>query len=297
VKIRFAVAPVGPRAAQLGADGLEATVDALESSEFDSLWLSDVTLGPVTDPLVGLAFAAGKTRRLKLGANLIPLGRNPFLLAKALAQLDRLSGGRLLLSFVPGLGQPGERAALGVKGVDRGTLLEESLELVRSWWRGDAVSTRSSAWAFDGQRIPLLPAQQPLEVWLGGASPRALDRVGRVADGWLAAAVTPEESMLGRRAIEEAAARSERSIDPEHFGISIPLSKEAPEPSVLEGIRSRRPGVDPEAIVPVGAGALRSMILRYIDAGLSKFVLRPLDGTTSKEDLAWLADAVLDLQS
>jgi alkanesulfonate monooxygenase SsuD/methylene tetrahydromethanopterin reductase-like flavin-dependent oxidoreductase (luciferase family) len=89
-------------------------------------------LAPVLDPLLGLAVIAGRTGRLRLGANVVPLGRNPFLLAKELAQLDQLSHGRLLLSFVPGLDQPGDREALGLKGANRGAVLEEVLGLVRS---------------------------------------------------------------------------------------------------------------------------------------------------------------------
>ena len=83
---------------------------------FDSLWLSERLTGPAPDPLVALALAAGRTRRLKLGTSVLVVpGRNPVVLAKELASLDRLSGGRL----VPGvqnkarqLGTGGERAAL-----------------------------------------------------------------------------------------------------------------------------------------------------------------------------------------
>src|SRR3984957_19218274 len=113
MKIRVAVAPGS------GAQDdvrITAFADALEASGFDGVWLSDVPLAPALDPLLGLALAAGQTRRLRLGANVVPLGRNPFLLAKELAQLDQISGGRLLLSFVTGLGQPGEREALGLDG-------------------------------------------------------------------------------------------------------------------------------------------------------------------------------------
>ena len=88
--------------------------EALEAAGFDGLWLSDLPVAPVLDPLLGLALAAGRPSRLHLGANIVPLGRNPFLLAKQLAQIDQISRGRLLLSFVTGLGQPGERQALGL---------------------------------------------------------------------------------------------------------------------------------------------------------------------------------------
>src|ERR1700761_4409909 len=183
MKIRFAVAP-GNAAVQEGEE-LLAFSEALEGSGFDGIWLSDLPVAPVLDPMLGLALAAGRSQRLRLGANIVPLGRNPFLLAKELAQLDQLSGGRLLLSFVTGLGQPGERQALGLDGARRGDVLEEMLGLVRSWWAGETVDHRSDGWTFDQLASAARPIQDPLEVWLGGRGPQALDRVGRIADGWL----------------------------------------------------------------------------------------------------------------
>src|SRR5262245_55816657 len=110
VKVRFAVAP-----GSLAFDPcFVELVERLEAREFDTLWLSDIPMGPGIDPIVGLAYAAAASKRLKLGANVVPLGRNPMLLAKTLAQLDQLSGGRVLLSLVPGLDQPNERLALGI---------------------------------------------------------------------------------------------------------------------------------------------------------------------------------------
>src|SRR5437868_13388086 len=107
MKIRFAVAPGGP----FDAESYAAFIDALEQRRFDGVWLSDVPMAPIVDPTIGLAFAAGRTRRLKLGANVVPIGRNPMLLAKELAQLDQLTHGRLLISIVAGLDPPGERQA------------------------------------------------------------------------------------------------------------------------------------------------------------------------------------------
>src|ERR1700684_2057301 len=127
MKIRFAIAPGG---AALADGEWLAFSDAIEASGFDGIWLSDVPVAPVIDPLLGLALIAGRTTRLRLGANVVPLGRNPFMLAKELAQLDRVSDGRLLLSFVPGLDHPGEREVLGVAGATRSAVLEETLGLV-----------------------------------------------------------------------------------------------------------------------------------------------------------------------
>jgi probable F420-dependent oxidoreductase len=291
MKIRFAI---GPHA---GAE-IVAFAESLEHAGFDGLWLSDLPVAPVLDPLLGLALAAGRTSRLRLGANLVPLGRNPFLLAKELAQLDQICAGRLLLSFVTGLGQPGERQALALDGARRGDVLEEMLGLLRSWWAGEAVDHRSDLWTFDHLAAVARPVQDPLEVWLGGRGPQALDRVGRIADGWLGAQLTPTEAEVARAHIQEAASRVGREVDPEHFGMSIPYAQATPPAELLTPLTTRRPDVDPLAFVPVGRAGLRELIGNYVDAGLSKFVIRPLAPVASwAEEAAWLADAILDLQT
>jgi probable F420-dependent oxidoreductase len=295
MKIRFAV---GPHAGSLSAPDVVAFAESLEATGFDGLWLSDLPVASVLDPLLGLALAAGRTDRLRLGANLVPLGRNPFLLAKELAQLDQICGGRLLLSFVTGLGQPGERQALGLNGAPRGDVLEEVLGLVRSWWAGETVDHRSERWTFERLAPAARPVQDPLEVWLGGRGPQALDRVGRIADGWLGAQLTPDEAGPARVQIQQAARRVGREVDPEHFGISVPYARVPPEPELLGPLAARRPEVDPLAFVPVGRTGLRECVERYVDAGLSKFVVRPLARVASwAEEAAWLRDAILDLQT
>jgi probable F420-dependent oxidoreductase len=295
MKVRFAV---GPDGASLPYGDVAAFADVLEAGGFDGVWLSDIPLGPELDPLIGLALIAGRTRRLKLGANVVPLGRNPFLLAKGLAQLDQLSDGRVLLSFVPGIDEPGEREALGLSGVGRGAALEEVVGLVRSWWAGEAVEHHSSRWSFTALAAPVCPLQAPLEAWLGGRGPKALERVGRIADGWLGAQLTPEEARVACRRIEDSAERAGRQFDPEHFGMSIAYARTIPEPAVLRAGRARRTDIDPLEFVPVGEHGLRSLLVRYIDAGLSKFVLRPVGSVTSWDsEVEWLAGAVLDLQT
>jgi probable F420-dependent oxidoreductase len=282
MKVRFAVAPDAGAQERVQID---AFADALEASGFDGVWLSDVPLAPVLDPLLGLALIAGRTSRLRLGANVVPLGRNPFLLAKELAQLDRLSDGRLLLSFVPGLDHPGEREVLGIEdGTARGAVLEEALGLLRRWWAGEAVEHHSMRWSFPAVAAVATPLQEPLEVWLGGRGPKALDRVGRIADGWLGAAITPEEARAACERINQSAQRAAREVDPEHFGLSIPYARTAPDPAVLRGMVARRPDINPLALLPVGAPALRELIVRHLEAGLSKFVVRPAGPVTSWRD-------------
>jgi probable F420-dependent oxidoreductase len=295
MKVRFAVAP---QTASLTGETMLEFAETLEGSGFDGIWLSDLPLAPVLDPLLGLALAAGRTQRLRLGANVVPLGRNPFLLAKELAQLDQLSGGRLLLSFVTGLGQPGEREALGLDGATRGAVLEEVLGLVRAWWAGETVTHHSERWSFSELASPAHPVQDPLEVWLGGRGPKALDRVGRIADGWLGAQLTPAETATARRRIQEAADRAGREVDPEHFGLSIAYARGEAPAEVLQAIAARRVDIDPQELVPVGVSGLRTFIAGCIDSGLSKFVVRPASPVRSwVEEAGWLADTILDLQT
>jgi alkanesulfonate monooxygenase SsuD/methylene tetrahydromethanopterin reductase-like flavin-dependent oxidoreductase (luciferase family) len=172
------------------------------------------------------------------------------------------------------------------------------LGLLRSWWAGEAVDHRSERWTFDRLAPVARPVQDPLEVWLGGRGTQALDRVGRIADGWLGAQLTPDEAGPARAYIQEAARRVEREVDPEHFGMSVPYARVAPEAQLLGPLAARRRDVDPMAFVPVGRAGLREFVERYVDAGLSKFVVRPLAPVASwAEEAAWLGDAILDLQT
>ncbi len=299
MKIRFAVAPGGAAVSLDRFAGFVADADALG---FDGVWLSDLPVGPTVDPVVGLSYAAAATTRLKLGANVVPLGRNPLTLAKSLAQLDQLSGGRLLLSFVVGLDQPGERRALGTEGAHRGRVLEEVLILLRAWWAGETAGAGSGTGVagrdLGGLSLPSLPHQRPLEVWFGGRSTEALARVGRVADGWLGATVTPAEAARAVPAIAAAAEAAGRQVDPEHFGLSLSYAASGLDAGAAAALRARRPDVDPAELVAVGPDGLRTLVARYLDAGVSKFVVRPVDhGGDGRDALAALADVVLPLQS
>jgi probable F420-dependent oxidoreductase len=295
MKIRFAVAP---ESGALDEGELVAFADAIEAAGFDGIWLSDLPAGPALDPLLGLAFVAGRTTRLRLGANVVPLGRSPFLLAKALAQLDRISEGRLLLSFVTGIGGAIEREALGIGDAGRGDVLEEVLALVRAWWAGETVEHASERWSFTGVAGAARPVQDPLEVWLGGRGPKALARAGRVADGWLGAQVTSDEARAARERIQASAEDAGREMDPEHFGLSIAYARTSPDPELLRTLAARRPDLDPLAMLPVGAASLRAAIEGYLEAGLSKFVIRPAVAPGSwLEESGWLADAILALQT
>lgn len=293
MKIRIGV---GAGGASASAEVLGELVGGLDALGFDSLWLSEVLTGPVLDPLIGLAWAAASNPRLKIGTTALLPGRNVLRLAKQLASLDRLSGGRLLVTLVPGLTYPPEREAIGVDPKQRGAVIDDALPLLRRLWAGETVSHDGPAGHFRDVRLAPLPVQQPLEVWLGGNVPAALERCGRLSDGWLPSLCTPEEAAAGRRVIEDAATRAGRAISPEHFGVSVGYASAPIDPDTARTMAARRPRS--LELTPVGYPALRKCLEQFIAVGFSKFVVRPVAAPRSwRAELEALAAAVGDLQT
>lgn len=281
------------------AGSFGALVDGLEDLRFDSLWLSERLTADAPDPLTALAFAAGRTDRLKLGTSVLVLpGRNPVVLAKEMASLDRLSGGRLLPAM--GLGQPSavEQSAFGVAREDRAAWFDEALGLMRRLWTEDDVSHAGERFRVEGVTLRPRPVQQPIEVWLGGQAPSELRRVGRVGDGWLPSFCTVDEVRAGWSTITEVAATHDRSIDPEHLGVLITYSRTGVPDLMRRFLARRRPEVDPEEIVPVGLEQVRARIEAFTAVGASKFVVAPLDDPFDPErELPDVMDALFDLQT
>jgi probable F420-dependent oxidoreductase len=293
MKVRIGVGTGGGFAS---AETLLELVSGLDALGFDSLWLSEVLTGPVVDPLIGLAWAAASNPRLKIGTTALLPGRNVLRLAKQLASLDRLSGGRLLVTLVPGLTYAPEREAIGVEPKQRGAVIDDAMPLLRRLWAGETVSHEGPAGRFHDVRLSPLPLQQPLEMWLGGTAPAALERCGRLSDGWLPSLCTPDEAAGGRRVIEDAAARAGRTISPEHFGLSVGYASVPLDPDAARTLAARRPRA--LELTPVGYPALRRTIERFIAVGFSKFVVRPLIAPPSwRAELDALAAAVGDLQT
>ena len=214
-ELRFGFITTVATAGEARASG--ALADRLE---YDSIWTGDHLSFPVPifDPLLQLAQLAMATERATLGTSvyLLPL-RHPTPVAKQVATLDHLSGGRLIFGVGVGGEFPLEYEAAGVPVEERGARLGEGIRLLRSLWTGDAA-------AFDGRFYPvpalrMLPA--PIQaggppIWCGGRSDAALRRMGRLADGWLAYVVTPDQYREGLETIARAAEEAGRSV--ESFG-------------------------------------------------------------------------------
>jgi alkanesulfonate monooxygenase SsuD/methylene tetrahydromethanopterin reductase-like flavin-dependent oxidoreductase (luciferase family) len=183
---------------------------------YDSLWLGDSVLArPRHDPLTLLAAVAARVPNLTLGtAVLLPALRNPVLLAHQVATLDQIAEGRLVLGV--GIASDlasirAEFAAAGVPFEKRVGRLLEGLALARALWTGQPVDWQGR-WRVEGGVLgprPYRPAGPP--IWMAGAQPASLERVGKLFDGWLPNSPDPERwGELWRQAqsIAESAGRA-----------------------------------------------------------------------------------------
>jgi probable F420-dependent oxidoreductase len=223
----------GLSAYDVSARELADLAAAAEVAGFDTLWLGEHLLRPVdyravhptrqpdqeraarivgpgtrlTDPLVALAAAAGRTRRLQLatGIFVLPL-RHPLAVARAVLTLQELAEGRLL--FGAGLGWLREEfAALGVPFADRAARFDEGLEILRQAWAGGAFEHHGAVYDFGPVELTARPVRIPLV--LGGNTAAALRRAALRADGWFASG-TPSQAeaidLMGRLDTARAAA-------------------------------------------------------------------------------------------
>lgn len=271
---------------------------AAEAAGFDSLWFSEVATSHSLDPVAALGFAAAVTRRIKMGTSVMVVpGRPPALLAKAVATLDLLSGGRVLPIFGLGTVDVLEQQAFGIDRGDRGPWVEEVVPLLRRLWSEEAVAHTGPRFSLEGVSIRPRP-RRPLPIWLGGRDERELRRVGRLGDGWLASFATPAEVASGVAVIRAAATECGRSIDVDHYGVLLLYSLREPAQHVCDFLAWRRPDLTLAEALPVGAAAVRARLTEYIGAGASKFILIPADRPADwPRELSELADAVLSMQT
>ena len=268
MKVRIGIS-LGPCATP---DGLAGALPQLESAGVDSLWLSEVVYGDLIEPLVGMTYALARTSRLKVGTGVAVLpGRHPVLVAKQLASLAALAPRRVLPVFGLRPARRQETAAFPVPG-SRAAVFDESLQLLRLLLARDAVSFSGQFFSVTDATIGPRPAK-PLDIWLGGSAPAGLERAGRYGDGWLASFLTPAEAEAGRRQIQAAAAAAGREIEPDHFGISLTVGEVTADFARL--VQRRRPGLDPATLTARTWADARRLIEAYVEAGLTKFVVRP----------------------
>ena len=271
MKIRFGVG----LGADTGPDRLADIVDHLETSGVDSLWFSELVYTPAVDPMVGMAYALARTTRLKVGTSVVVLpGRHPVLVAKQLASLAALAPKRVLPVFGLRSAIPAEREVFVVPDGERAAVFDESLRVLRSALVDDSATYAGRYFTVSAAAIAPRPVPA-LDIWLGGSAPAAFRRIGALGDGWLGSFLTPTEARAGREAIEHAAAQADRQIEPDHFGISLAVADGELPAEVATAIRRRRPDVDPADLIATSWDQLHRQLDAYVDAGLTKFVIRP----------------------
>lgn len=220
---------------------------------------------PIPDPLVWLTFVAGATKAIKLGTGVLILPqRNPVVLAKILASIDRLSGGRMLLGIGVGWLEE-EFNALGVPFADRGPRTDDYVHAMRALWTAEGPATYHGDFV-DFENVWCRP--QPISkvpVIVGGQTKLAARRAGRLGDGYFPARAQPWELIDEMRRAAEAAGR-----DPDSIEITVSAPDDPAEIAELErrgvhrvlvpvtGLVGLGPQVnDPESVLRYGKEHIR----------------------------------------
>lgn len=222
-----------------GGAGVARLAAAIEAIGFDQLDMFDhVVMGhpvpgrtasmyppqmPILEALTTLSFVAAVTTRIGLGTEVLILPqRQPILVAKQIATLDILSGGRVRLGVGSGW-QAAEYEALGTDFHRRGSALEEAVPLLRACWRDASIDADGTHYRMRGIAMePKPPQGERLPIWIGGGAEAALKRVGRLGDGWLGTStIRAERIPAALDTIREAAQRAGR--DPAAIGLQMML--------------------------------------------------------------------------
>jgi probable F420-dependent oxidoreductase len=194
------------------------------------------------DPFIALAFAAAATERLTIGTSVsLIIEHDPIVLAKVIASLDVLSGGRVVFGVGAGWNKP-EMRNHGTDPATRHRLMRERVEAMRAIWTHDEAEYHGQLVDFDPIWQWPKPFDGPVPVYVGGNGPRVEDRVLRYGDGWLPN--MPDTDELARR----VAALRERA------GHAVPVIYYGAKPENLDAVRDA--GVDHALIVlPSGSEA------------------------------------------
>jgi probable F420-dependent oxidoreductase len=204
-----------------------------EESGLDSAWVTDHVIVPrdvdviyredMLDPMAVLSWLAGVTERIALGTSVVILPyRSPIPLAKLLASVDVLSGGRLIVGAAIGW-MEGEFSALNVPFKERVSRSEEALTLMRALWTQERPELETARHRLSGVQVSPMPLQRPRPpIWIGGGSEGAFRRVARLGDGWHATAATPETFRQGKQAVTRFWKEAGREGEPE-WSMRIPV--------------------------------------------------------------------------
>lgn len=259
-------------------------VDLCEAGGVNSIWQSERIIGtdPSLDCVSVMAALAARTRRMRFGTNVASLGlRHPVLTAKACATIDVLSEGRFLPAFGIGSAFSADYRGTGTPTKGRGQRMDEGLEIMTRLWRGETLGFEGKQYRLEDAAIAPLPVQSPMPLWVGGSAEQAIERTARWGTGWQAGIETPEQVAPVVAAIVERSAALGRPIDADHYGAGFAFHfGRADDPAVVgyRDLLARRLRRDPEAgyMAVGGVPEMMALVRRFRDAGIHKFILRPL---------------------
>ena len=236
---------------------------AAEAAGFDSLWVADHVVLPdppvpgrpmapdmrLVEPIVALTFLAAHTTRIRLATGVIILPqRQAVVLAKQLASLDVLSGGRVIFGLGVGWCEP-EMRSTGAAFKDRGRIADDYLAAMRALWTQAKPAHHGAYVSFEGVQAMPRPVQTPIPIVVGGRTPPAYRRAVTQGHGWYGFGLDVAETQKSVNALREAGKKSSRPAELGRLEISI-----------------TPPGYD----VPD-----RAMIDAYGAAGVDRLILRP----------------------
>jgi len=258
--------------------------DRMESLNIDSIWFTDRIVSPLfsLETIVAMSFIASRTKNLKFGTSVIALPlRNPTILAKELATIDFLSEGRCLPAVGLGTEDEAEYEACGTSKRVRVSRTEEAVEVMRLLWSKDNVSYHGKHFRLSNVTVQPKPVQATLPpIWFGGRSKPALARTAKLGDGWLVSQAPPEEVSKSIPTIKNMANQYGNHIEEDHYGAifsycfadSIKEGKRLAEPYNIR----RRDDVPLSEMNAFGPpDILLDLLDKYIEAGATKFALRP----------------------
>jgi probable F420-dependent oxidoreductase len=200
------------------------------------------------DPVLSLTWAAAVTERVRLGTSVLVLPmRHPLPLAKELATLQNLSGGRLILGAGVGWLEA-EFAALGAPFHERGRRTDEGVAMMRAVWTQDPVTFRSKWIPAEITEMTMRPQPvKPIPIWFGARSEAAYKRTVRIGDGWHGSQLTPQQAAP----------------------VVARLRRDRPEPEFTISMRTHWNGKD--------VGELRERVAAYAEAGVQHVMVHPLN--------------------
>ena len=279
----------GPRETAFDASSIGSTAEWAEAVGFDAVWAGDHIVHPwhFMEALTSLTFAAARTRTIGIGSCvlLLPM-RTLSIVAAQTATLATLSNGRLRLGIGIGGEWPKEWQAAGVPLKERGARLDEALPLLRRMYAGEAVDAEGRFNSFSD--VSVSPVPPPIPIYLAGKAEAALERIGRLADGWLGFFVTPKGFQRSGAAIDAARERAGRIGQPFERGLLLHFLLDDSHAAVSKALQLNF-GFPSELKLAANVEQLKQLTLvgsaddvlarlqQFIDVGCTTFCVSPID--------------------